>query len=551
MAGVGGLVGINRSANTDLLRDRLASGAAGNVLFNENPAANAPALVRDLAAFFPDTEGIFLIGPTLKITWGVTLVSLDLGLFIELPGPRKVFLAGSLRVLVGVDPDAALVFLRMDFIGGVDITKSLIFFDAALVGSHVLQIFRLTGGAALRINYGSNGFFLLTIGGFHPSFNPGPLNMPPIARVGAEVSLNVGVRVWLKIEGYFAVTPNTLQLGAGVEAGLEIGPLQAHGWYRFDALVQFTPFHFEASIDAGFDVEVGGVSLCGVRIEGQMSGPGPIVISARGSVKILFVRISGDVTVKLGSDASDGRPQAIPDVLNQVIRRLSDPQNASVAGRGEDRSVVVRPAAGDVALKLVSPAGDIVWDQRVVPLNRDLDRFEGVPLTATTMLTVEADGTPLPVKGWFSAGTYANQSASDALNTARFCEEQSGVQVSPAGTVLGQTGEPDVGIDLHKIIDVGHRILIGQGLEHSTSWVGLGSIRNERRGFVSLEASSEAKFPRPQVNAERWRVVKRGQAATDDGSAGVSPVQAWSAARRGGVAVHAADTRISLAGIVG
>src|SRR5262249_1114625 len=157
-----------------------------------------------------------------------------------------------LRLLVGADPELALVFLRMDFVGGVDFTAELIFFDAALVGSHVMQIFRITGGAALRINYGAGGSFLLTVGGFHPPFNPGPLALPHVARAGAYMSADVGVKAWLKLEAYFAITPNTLQVGAGIEAGLEIGPLAAHGWFRFDALVQFTPFHFEAKIDAGF-----------------------------------------------------------------------------------------------------------------------------------------------------------------------------------------------------------------------------------------------------------------------------------------------------------
>ena len=42
ITGVGGLVGMNRRPNTDLLRERLASGAAGNVLFCDDPVANAP-----------------------------------------------------------------------------------------------------------------------------------------------------------------------------------------------------------------------------------------------------------------------------------------------------------------------------------------------------------------------------------------------------------------------------------------------------------------------------------------------------------------------------
>ena len=73
----------------------------------------------------------------------------------------------------------------------------------------------------LVIGYGSNGYFLFTVGGFHPSFNPGTLELPRVARVGVSLSLGI---VWLKQEMYLAITSNTFQLGARVEAGIEIGP---------------------------------------------------------------------------------------------------------------------------------------------------------------------------------------------------------------------------------------------------------------------------------------------------------------------------------------
>ncbi|MFO1003030.1 MAG: DUF6603 domain-containing protein [Planctomycetaceae bacterium] len=557
LSGVGGLIGVNRRANTDLLRERLASGAAGNVLFNDNPAANAPALISDLREFFPDERGVFIVGPTLQITWGVTLISLDLGVFIELPGPRKIFIAGSLRVLIGATPEIALVFLRLDFIGGVDFTTKLIFFDAALVNSHVLQVFRITGGAALRLNYGPNGFFLFTVGGFHPSFNPGSLALPRVARAGAYMSLNVGVKAWLKLEAYFAVTPNTLQMGASVEAGLEIGPLEAHGWFRFDALIQFTPFHFEANIDAGFDVNVEGVSLCGVRVEGMLSGPGPIVISARASVKILFMRISGNVTVRFGSDANDGRPAAIENLLPQLLERFKDPRNSALRSEGEDSWVVLKPTRNKAVL-LISPVGKLVWEQRIVPFGRDLTRFEGVPLARRSRLKIEAvDRTTSVEKDWFGAGTYTDMSKSDVLNTSRFAEEQSGLIIGAEGSHDGVSGNPVTTIDLHKIQDV-FRIRIGS-VVIGRSWSdGLSSLRAERRGFVAPAAladgaSAEGKFPRPRIQPDRWKAVAldgTNMAGTPDES--VSSVQAWSLARNlGGIAIHATDKRVSLRGVFG
>jgi hypothetical protein len=117
LTGVGGLVGIDRRADIDVLRERLASGAAGNVLFCDDPVRNGPALLGDLAAFFPFSPGSFLVGPTLQVSWISPIIRLDIGVLIELPGPRKILLVGSARATIGTD-DAALVPLRPDFVGG-------------------------------------------------------------------------------------------------------------------------------------------------------------------------------------------------------------------------------------------------------------------------------------------------------------------------------------------------------------------------------------------------------------------------------------------------
>ena len=55
--GVGGIIGINRRADTDALRERLTAGAVGNMLFAEDPIRNAPMLLGDLGALFPSKAG--------------------------------------------------------------------------------------------------------------------------------------------------------------------------------------------------------------------------------------------------------------------------------------------------------------------------------------------------------------------------------------------------------------------------------------------------------------------------------------------------------------
>lgn len=448
VSGFGGLVGINRRADTDLLRERLTSGASGDVLFNDNPMANAPKLLGDMQQFFPDEKGIFLIGPTLQINW-LYILKLDVGVFIELPGPRKLFIAGSARLVLGSE-EFALVYLRMDFIGGIDFTKSLIFFDAALVNSHVLGIFRITGGVALRIAYGDNGYFLFTVGGFHPSFNPGAMELPRVARVGVSVSLGP---VWLKQEMYLAITSNTFQLGSRTEAGIEIGPLSAHGWFGFDALIQFKPFYFVARVEAGFDVEVFGESLCSVRVEGQLSGPGPLVLQARASVRLLFIKVSGDVTIELSSNPPE-RVIPIPNLPETLRPELNNRDNLRI--EGEDRSVIFATLDRNAG-KLLAPVGELIWEQKRVPFNLPIEKAEGVQLGGWHTLVIDSQldaakpESEKPEQDWFGVGTFLNLKDSEALNTGHFEQQQSGLRIGAGSMSEGNKSDAEIKIALLKL----------------------------------------------------------------------------------------------------
>lgn len=532
VSGFGGLVGINRRADTDLLRERLASGAAGDVLFNDDPMKNAPKLLGDMAQFFPDEQGVFLIGPTLQLNWAYIL-KLDLGLFIELPGPRKIFFAGSARLVLGSE-EFALVYLRMDFVGGIDLTKSLVFFDAALVNSHVLGIFRITGGVALRIAYGDNGYFLFTVGGFHPSFNPGAMELPKVARVGVSVSLGP---VWLKQEMYLAITSSTFQLGSKTEAGIEIGPISAHGWFGFDALIQFKPFYFVAQVDAGFDVEVSGVSLCSVHVSGQLSGPGPLVLHAQASVRLLFVRVSGNVTIELSSNPPEA-VVTIPDLPDHLRRELSDPDNLRI--EGEDTAVVFAPK--DSALKLFFPVGQLVWEQKRAPLNLAIRKVEGVNLDGWHTLRVSSGLVDEGVeRDWFGVGTYLQMADSDALNTSRFVEQQSGLRVGVDAMTLGSSVDAEIKLNLIKLpsrlkLEILSNVYVGAALA---------GLLGERGAGATL-SPGDAKV---EVHQETWN-VQDVKAGVVNGSP-LNEAQAFGFTQQfGGVSVPATQQALDLSGVL-
>ena len=432
ITGVGGLVGMNRRANVDLLRERLATGAAGNVLFCDDPVANAPTLLGDLAAFFPPAPGSFIVGPTLQIGWLAPIVRLDVAVLIELPGPSKIIILGSVRVLIGANETFALLYLRMDFLGVLDFENKLVSLDAYLVNSHALGVFRLTGGMAFRLSYGANPYVLLSIGGFHPRFDPGPLNVPAIPRVGAVLQSDLVVQIYLRLEMYVAFTANTLQLGAKVEAGIELGPIAAHGYLQFDALIQFRPFRFDIEFSAGFSVEVSGVSLCSVDVHGQLTGPGPLVVHAQASVKLLFVRVRGSATVELGGHDGDA-PQPVPSLVRALEPELSRIENLRT--EGSDPGVVLRPGPPAAGL-LVSPLGRLVWEQKRVPLGTLVDRFEGAPLAGPHELALGTGSwARTDERDWFSPGTFTalDLKSSQTMNNAAFQELPSGVRLGAGG----------------------------------------------------------------------------------------------------------------------
>jgi len=537
VSGFGGLVGINREANTDLLRERLVSGSAGDVLFNDNPMKNAPKLLGDMRDLFPAKEGVFLIGPTLQLNW-LSLFTLNVGLFIELPGPSKVFLAGSARLVVGSE-DFALVYLRLDFIGGIDFTKSLVFFDGALVNSQVLGFITITGGLALRMCFGVNGYFLFSVGGFNPSFNPANLELPKLARAGAGFDLGI---VWFKEETYLAITSNTFQFGSNTEAGIEIGPLSAHGWFRFDALIQLKPFHFDASVEAGFDIEFDGWSFCSVRVRGVLSGPGPLVLHAEASVH-LIVRISKSVTLTLDANPPENLP-TIPNLALYLAPELSTAANLRT--EGADPSVVFAAAQGTAPL--LSPVGDLVWEQRRVPLDLSIQKAEGIALGGSRTLTVSSGRPSTPETDVFGTGTYSIVNDADALNNPRFSQADSGMRISADS---GSTSGPDEYADLTiTIVRLPKKIpVMGQGFAFLVPGH-LSVMLGER----ATGAPVRTEAPVVLVSPELWssRTASSADSATGPVlTMGLTPAQAMAESRTSGaISMPAGTPNMNLAGVL-
>jgi hypothetical protein len=429
---VGGVVGINRSVDEHAIAARLRDGSAGEVLFPLDIGASARRALDALETILPQ-GGDSVVGPTLRLSWleiaGQGFCSLDVGVLIELPGPQRVVIVGIARA--GIPPVLAL---RVDVAGVVDFARQELAVDASLVDSGLLGIFSIYGDVAFRQSWGPNPYTVLTAGGFYPGFRPEPASIPPLRRLGFHLDSPVP-GITLRTEGYFAVTSNTMQLGGYLEAGISAGGCGAHGFLGVDAIVQFTPFHVHADVCAGFEVDVFGMTFCGVRLDGTLDGPGPVTIHGRLTVETFLHDFHFDETFTFGS--VDEPPGVPPARAAQVLADREVRPSALTPVGGPDRDVVAArlPVPPDVAL--VVPRGGVAWQQKRVPLTIPIDRLDGAPLGSVQTVTATVPHQTAGVDDLFAPGSFITLSQAEALNRPPFEQLPAGVVCAGGADLTG------------------------------------------------------------------------------------------------------------------
>jgi hypothetical protein len=106
----------------------------------------------------------------------------------------------------------------------------------------------LTGGFAFCTWFNPNryaGDFVITLGGYHPHFKV-PAHYPKVPRLG--FNWQVTDKLSLKGDAYFALCSHAFMAGGHLEALYHDGALKA--WFKAgaDFLVEWKPYHYEASI---------------------------------------------------------------------------------------------------------------------------------------------------------------------------------------------------------------------------------------------------------------------------------------------------------------
>jgi hypothetical protein len=429
---VGGLLGLNRTMLFGPLMDGVRSGAISDIMFPQNVVANAERIISDLRAIFPPQQGTFLIGPMAKLGWGEpTLVSVSLGVIIEIP-PGDIAILGVLQLALPT-ADEAILLLQVNFAGALEFSKSRLYFFASLYESHLLFI-TIQGEMGLLVAWGGDANFVVSVGGFHPQFNPPPLPFPSPQRIQIDIINESYARI--RASGYFAVTTNTVQFGTAAEYYFGFSALNVQGHSSFDALIQISPFHFIVSISTSFSVNVFGAGVFGLDIDLSLEGTSPWHAHGSGSISFLFFSVSVPIDITWGDSQNTGLPPvAVMPILGGEFGKRSN-WKAQLPS-GSNLLVSLRKLDPSEADLVLHPVGTLRVSQRAVPLDLTLDKVGSQRPSDANRFALTVTSAALTktqeLQEQFAPAQYKEASDADKLSEQAYVPADSGIELGAAG----------------------------------------------------------------------------------------------------------------------
>ncbi|RXK48652.1 DUF6603 domain-containing protein [Halorientalis pallida] len=444
--GVGGLFGLHRGMKTDVLGKKVRTGNVDSILFPENVIENAQQIISDLRAIFPPKKDVHVVGPMVKMGWGSpTLLTMEVGVILELP-TFEIAIVGAFHLNLP-DEDAPLITINLAVLGVLDPPDQRLAVTASLYDSRIVM-WTVSGDMAMRLRWGDDAKFMLSVGGFHPRYEP-PKGFPELDRVKASLGAPSG-NPRIEFKGYLATTPNTFQVGAGVYLHAEAGPATVDGALAFDALFEFDPFGFVIDFLAKLKIQIKGHGL-NIEVDGTMMGPGPMRIKGTVEIEILFISVTTKVDVKLGSGGeTEELPRAkvmpklttelgksanwaaqVPDSADSLVT-IRDGLKADSESESGGQSQGEGDSGGDSAEVLAHPLGGIDVRQTVVPLQSRIEKFGNmVPrdYEQFRIADLQVDGTSLATdakRERFAPAKYKKMKDSEKLNSPSFVEREAG-----------------------------------------------------------------------------------------------------------------------------
>jgi hypothetical protein len=426
--GIGGILGIHRTMNTDNLRNGLKTGTVNHILFPENVIENIDAIIGNLESVFPIEQQRYTFGIFLLLGWGQgkSILELKLGIILSVPDPVKLAVLGDLKIVLP-DKEKKVLAINVAFIGIVDFDKQYLSFDATIYNSSILDTIQLYGDMAVRVFWGNQKEMLVTVGGFHPAFSPSASLMLPkdlkrlgISLIDADVQ---GIRLKLAMDMYFAITSNTVQFGAKLEMLMKYSKLEITGLAGFDVLFHFNPFQFESHVYASLAVKFSGEELFAIGLDFLLNGPGPWYAKGYAEFKLLWWTEKVNFTHTWGAAPNTIHPPA--DVRKLVKDALNDTNNW-VAELQSTSSQLVQLREKQGTQLVIDPSGSLVVTQKVVPLGITIQKFGNtVPIDVEAYKIIDAKFGTDPqataqVKENFAPAQFRNMSDDEKLKAASF-----------------------------------------------------------------------------------------------------------------------------------
>ncbi|HHU10691.1 MAG TPA: hypothetical protein GXZ60_11855 [Intrasporangiaceae bacterium] len=304
LTGIAGGLGINRGLRVP---DDLSDFGTYPFIRALNPAAT-PAEpmteLRRLAEYFPHQVGNFWFAGGVSFTSfslidGIAVLAVSFG-----SSGLDITLFGLARMALP-RPGVALVSIELALLVRFSMSEGVFMIRAQLTDNSWLlrPEIRLTGGFAFAIWWKGPlaGQFVLTLGGYHPSFRVE--GYPDVPRLG--LVWRVSDVLVIKGGSYFALTSEALMAGVDIEASLDLGWVWAKVSFGAHGIVYFDPFSFDvrayARISAGihldlwlttisFSITIGAeIHVWGPEFAGEVTfeiGPATVPIRFGGSQRV-------------------------------------------------------------------------------------------------------------------------------------------------------------------------------------------------------------------------------------------------------------------------
>lgn len=516
--GVGGLVGIGRTIDTDALQRQLSAGALDAVMFPDDPVGDGPAIVEAIRTLFPVAPGQTVFGPMVKIGWGApTLIEADLGVMIELPDPVRIAIAGQIASELPTK-SIGLVKLHLDAFGTFDFTRLDLSIAASLHDSW-LAGYTLSGDMAIRASFGAAPCFLLAVGGFNPRFEAPP-GFPTLRPAAIGLAFDHDLRV--EAQSYFALASNTIQFGAGVVVVAKLRILSLEGHASFDTLVNYSPFSFAIDFDASFDVLVGSKELLGISIDSTLRGPSPWFFAGEATFRVLYKDWHFDVAVRLDGNRVPVDLEPV-DVAALVRDALKQPgawsQPATASGSGVRLAAPVAPSAapaGALPTLTLRPDLPVELRQRAAPMGIGLEKFGHHTIAGATTIAIDRANfgtavlTPAQLQDdiddWFAPGEYFALDESEQIAGPSFELLGAGKRIAVGGFAVGGSCEHSLAHE-SSIIDRDLDRKLSRRAQPRKGGAALPADARAVRLGRAVPGGIDAAAPQARLGKPAWKVI--------------------------------------------